>query len=144
MSTTKTRLVMTLASAGVPVDRVPDTVPVDPADVTYMGGATQAQRDQAAALIAAFDWSPEADAAWQRGRTTEAAKGIVLSADDAQTRATRASCYALMLSLRDSRSKVNELVAWANAQGAAIEPLVRDNGDEDAFAAILQLLDMGI
>lgn len=68
--TVKHRLVMTLASAGVPVDAVTVSGPAS-AGVTYMPWATQAQRDQGAALLAAFDWSPAAQAAWEDAQDPE-------------------------------------------------------------------------
>lgn len=62
----KHRLVMTLASAGVPVDTV--TISGNSAAVTYMQWATQEQRDQGEAILAAFDWSSEAQQAWEDAR----------------------------------------------------------------------------
>lgn len=70
--TVKHRLVMTLASAGVPVDAVTVTGPAS-AVVTYMEWATQAQRDQGAALLAAFDWSDAAQTAWEGAQDPERA-----------------------------------------------------------------------
>ncbi len=53
---------MTLAGAGVPVDTV--TLTSTSAIVTYMPWATQAQQNQGAAIVAAFDWSEEAQQVW--------------------------------------------------------------------------------
>ena len=64
MPTSKQRIVVTLASAGVPVDTVTITGAAS-ADVTYQTWATQTQRDQGAALLAAFDWSDAAEQAYQ-------------------------------------------------------------------------------
>lgn len=62
---------MTLAGAGVPVDRV--TIHGGAADVTYMPWATQAQRDQGAAILSAFDWSASAQQAWEDAQQPERA-----------------------------------------------------------------------
>jgi hypothetical protein len=139
----KTRLVLTLASAGVPVDAVAITGDSS-ADVTYMEWATQEQRDVGAALLAAFDWSPEAQAAWDRDQVTAVAKGIVLTGDDAVTRATRAGSLALMRSLQEARAKINELVEHVNnATGSAIAPLVTGSTFEQAMGDVVSLLEAG-
>lgn len=67
MSTTKTRLVMTLAAAGVPID----TINADGTDPVYMPGATQQQIAAGDAIIAAFDWSDAAQRAWEDAQAPE-------------------------------------------------------------------------
>ncbi len=143
MSTSKQRLVMTLAGAGVPVDRVTITGP-GAADVTYMDGATQAQRDQGAEVLAGYDWTDEAEHAWETAKQTAAAKAI-LTAEEPMPKATRAACFALMLSLQEARAKLNELVAAVNtAHGTTIEPLVTGSTFAEALTDVAAVLDAGI
>ncbi|WP_439627466.1 hypothetical protein [Gemmata sp.] len=102
---------------------------------------------QAAALeylATAFDWSDQGEQDWEKARTTEAAVAIVLTGQDAQTRATRAACVALMVSLQECRAKVNELVAAAQAGDAsAVQPLATGDSIADAFAQVAALLGSG-
>ena len=76
MPTSKQRLVMTLASAGVPANGVTVTGPTSATIVYYtaddkdpqgnpMGPPTQSQMDAGAAVLAAFDWSDAAEQAYQ-------------------------------------------------------------------------------
>lgn len=144
MPTVKQRLVMTLAAAGVPVDTVTITGPTSAA-VTYMPDATPGQLAAGAAALAAFDWSDEAHRAWEAAQVGDEAKRIVLSADDAVTRATRAGCLALMLSLQECRAKVNELVNAVNAAlGTSVEPLVTGSSFAEAMADVTALIDAGV
>ncbi len=61
--TTRDRFIRTAAQQGIPFDTV--TKSNGSWIVTYMVGATQAQKDAGAAFIAAFDASPAAQAAWE-------------------------------------------------------------------------------
>lgn len=151
MADPKPRLVAALAGAGVPIDTVtlsPEQLGGTPALVrrTFMPWATQEQIDRGDAIIAAFDWSPALDAAFaaeQVARSArDAAKGM-LSAADPLAVATRAACYALMVSIQEARGKVNELVAWANAQGAAVAPLETGDSLVAAFDQIRAIIDAG-
>lgn len=64
--TVKQRLVITLASAGVPVDRVNVNEALQTAEIeSYIGNPSQAQIDAGAAILAAFDWSSAAQRAWE-------------------------------------------------------------------------------
>lgn len=143
MATSKTRLVMTLAGAGVPVDRVTLTGP-DSAEVTYMPGATPEQVAAGAAALAAFDWSDAAESAWLEGLRRADAKAI-LTAGDPMPTATRAGCLALMLSLQECRAKVNELIAAAKAGDVSgVEPLVTGDSFAAALEQVAQLIDAGV
>ena len=63
---TKHRLVMTLAGAGVPTDRVTVNEAAHIATIdSYVTTPTQAQIDAGAAILAAFDWSAAAQQAWE-------------------------------------------------------------------------------
>lgn len=145
MADPKPRLVATLAGAGVPIDTLTVSAPGS-AVWTYMGGATDEQKATAEAIVAGYDWSPALDevfAANQATRATrDAAKGMLAAADPLAI-ATRAACYALMVSIQEARGKVNELVSWANTQGAVIAPLETGDSLQDAFAQIAAIIDAG-
>lgn len=70
------RLLLTLASAGVPVDRCPAVVGpgLQRSDLTLMPGATQLQLNACDSVLAAFDWSDAAHAVWLNARQRDAAK----------------------------------------------------------------------
>lgn len=110
------RLIATLAAAGVPVDRVPAVVGPGVV-VTYAAGATQAQRDAGAALIAGFDWSAAAQAAWeQAGRRTDAAGLLAaLSGNSILTRAVVGVLVDELNSLRDWITAFKAAVAAATS-----------------------------
>ena len=129
---------MALAGAGVPVDRVRITGPAS-ADVTYMPGVTAEQLAAGAAIIAGFDWSPEADAEYEAARTRNAAVKS-LAAQTPELIATRAACVALMLSLQEARAKLNELIA---ATGAGVAPLATGESVSDAMGTVAQLIQSG-
>jgi len=77
--TGRDRLVYTLASAGVPVDRVTGEGPA--VVVSYQAWATQAQQTAGAAIVAAFDWSDAAQQAWEASRAKDNAAGLFVSGD---------------------------------------------------------------
>lgn len=64
------RLIYELASAGVPVDKVPAVVGpgLTRDDLTFMPGITQSQLDTCDTILAAFDWSQSAHDAWTAAR----------------------------------------------------------------------------
>lgn len=65
------RLDSELRAAGVPIDGVSGGPPPAPVRVDYRPGATAAQRDQGAQIVAAFDWSDTAQRAWEDARRPE-------------------------------------------------------------------------
>lgn len=135
----KKRLVMTLASAGVPVDRV--TIDGNSVEVTYMEWATQSQRDQGAAIISELDLSAEAESVWEIDQKRSQAKRT-LGESEPIPLATRAACYALMVSLQECREKVNEVIAAVKDK--AIEPLATGDSYAKALETVAQIIDAGI
>lgn len=142
MHMSKQRLVMVLASAGVPVDRV--TIDGKSVEVTYMEWATQSQWDQGAAIVSEFDPSPEAEVAWQLEQKRSQAKQA-LGAAEPMPLATRAACYALMVSLQEAREKINAIIAAVNtATGSEIELLATGDSYAAALETVAQIIDAGV
>ncbi|MBA4191324.1 MAG: hypothetical protein C0467_25360 [Planctomycetaceae bacterium] len=139
---TKKRLVMALASAGVPVDTV-DVVGKS-ANVTYMKEATSQQVAKGEELLAAFDWSPEAESAWAESQQRADAKRM-LTASDPMPLATRAACFGNMLSTQEARRKINEiLAALQNGTIASVQPLATGDDLSAALVQVGQLIDAGV
>lgn len=136
---TKQRLVMTLAGNGVPVDTV--EIAGMSAKVTYMAEATDDQRKKGEQLLEAFDWSEEADMVWLRSQDRARAKAMLVAAESIPL-ATRAACYALMVSLQECREKVNEVIAAVKDK--AIEPLATGDSYAKALETVAQIIDAGI
>lgn len=134
------RFILTLAANGVPVDTVSAAHPFA---VTYQRPLSGEEQARADALIAAFDPSPEAQAAWEESRRLEQVKQT-LTSQDPVPKAARAGLLALMLSLQECRAKVNEVVAWAGAQGATIAPLETGTTFDEAIDTVRMLLDAGV
>lgn len=142
MGSTKRRLQMALTAAGIPVDTVTITG-ADSAALTYMEGATEEKRNQGAELLAAFDWSAEADAAWQTEQKRAEAKRV-LGAAEAMPIATRAACLALMASLQEARGKINEIITTVNAAtGSTIGTLATGDSFADALETVAAIIDSG-
>ncbi len=90
------RLVWTLANAGCPVNQIIGDGPG--CTLVYMPGATAEQQALGASILASFDWSVEADQAWELERRIEEAAALLQSIDPIPigTRATlRAICDRL-------------------------------------------------
>ena len=68
-----TRLDYALRAAGIPIDGVAG--PQAAVRVDYDASATPAQRAQAQAIVAAFDWSPSADATFAAQQAKARAAG---------------------------------------------------------------------
>lgn len=79
------RFLYTLAAAGIGVDFCPPNPGpgITVLDLTFLPGTTEQQIDQAAAIIAAFDWSQAAQAAWGLDRQREQAAQLLYSPDPA-------------------------------------------------------------
>jgi hypothetical protein len=103
------RFLLTLVSAGVPVDRCPAAVGPGTVrgDLTFVGNPTQAQLDACDAVIAAFDWSDAAHAVWLNARSRDAAKSQ-FDLTDAQGKVLRALVKVLI-------DEVNLLRQWVAA-----------------------------
>ncbi len=133
------RFIQTLASNGVPVDTCS---PAFPFTVTYLRPLSAEEQAHAAAVVAAFDPSDVAQQQWEQQRENAAAVAAIASRD-AVARAARAGTLALMFSLQECRAKVNQLVTWANAQGASIPLLETGTTVEEAFEQVAQLIASG-
>jgi hypothetical protein len=123
------RLIYTLASAGVPVDKVIGEGPG--CTVTYLPGSTQQQQDAGAAILAAFDWSAAAQAAWLTARQRERA-GILLGLADAEYKLLRAVAGVLVDEINTLRQNLPQIVrsvttAWDPASLASGGELASPN-----------------
>jgi len=87
--------------------------------------ATQPQRDAFAALVAGWDWTEGGTRAAARLRAKGEAGGAFSDEADPTRVAARNADRALYRSIVQTRNKINELIAWANAQGASISPLTK-------------------
>lgn len=113
MSDVKHRLGMTLANAGVPVDTITLTgTPPSGADVTYMPGATPDQIATGAAVLAAFDWSDAAQAAFDAA-VDRVRANLLLDA--------REAAYTLLRGVVSvTVDEVNALRQWVTSFKAAV------------------------
>jgi len=141
MASMRDRLIDTLAVAGIPVDTVVGEG--EGTEVTYLSYATQSQIDAGNSLLASFDWSDIAHRQWLAEKSRSASKAALRSTE-AVPRAARGGSYALMLSLQECRAKVNEIITWANLQGASIELLVTGDTLNQALAIVDQMIDAEI
>ena len=128
----KTRLVLALAGAGVPIDTVTLTGPAPGtgAVLTYMPAATPDHVTLAESIVAGFDYSPAADAEQAAIRAEsaaaqnrEAAKERLVSTEPMPT-AARAGCYGLMLSLQEERGRSNAQTARINLIAGKLDELI--------------------
>ncbi len=133
------RFIQYLASNGIPIDTCSAAYPFT---VTYLRTLTTEEQQQADTLIADFDPSEVAQQQWEQSRENQAAVNAIASRD-AIARAARAGTLALMFSLQECRAKVNELLTWANAQGANITLLETGTSVEEAFEQVAQLIQAG-
>lgn len=128
-----------LLAAASEVDIGPTFWPPAPT-ARWLPTATQAQKDAFASLVAGWDWSEGGQAAVRKARAKAEAKDAFADTGDATRVAARNADRALYRSLRETRNKINELVAWANANGASISPLANRTFAQ-AMAAAAQLVD---
>lgn len=102
--------------------------------------ATDAQRARYAEILAGWDWSPEGTTAERKRAAKAEAKAAFSDAADPARVAARNADRALYRSIVQARNKVNELITWANAQGASISPLTNRTFAQ-AMAAAAALVD---
>jgi hypothetical protein len=91
---TVSRLASLISAAGIPIDGVSSGPPIR---VDYQETATPAQKAQGAAIVAAFDFSDTADAAW----LSQAAKAAAATGLDLGTSPTERLIRALALVVLD-------------------------------------------
>ena len=101
-----------------PVDALPG------AAVQFTADATQEQRDAVTQTVQGWDWSEAAANADKRARAKTQAKDAFASVDNPARIAARNADRALFRSLVQTRQKLNEVIAWINANGGSITPLV--------------------
>ena len=128
------RLADTLLAAGIPVDGVRSLVRGTPAGpgnvlVDFSTAATPAQRTQAETLVARFDWSEAAHAAWERKQARmRAAAALERDGDAAQL--TRAIMLAILAEINLLRAAVRLPARTAAQLKAAVRNRIL-NGDVD-------------
>lgn len=93
------------------------------ASVQFTEDATQQQRDAIGLVVQNWDWSEAADLAARKAAAKRAAKEAFSSTDNPARVAARNADRALYRSLIQTRNKINEVIAWINANGGAITPL---------------------
>lgn len=106
----------------------------------WSDSATQEHRDQFAAAAAAWDWSEAAQAARAAAAARAEAKDALADPADPTRIAARVALGVIYESIAETRARVNELVAWANAAGAALTPLQVRTWAQ-AVAAVRQRID---
>lgn len=108
--------------------------------VRWAPGASEGQKDAYDALAAGWDWSEGGTLAAARLRAKAAAKEAFSDEGNPTRVAARNADRALYRSIMQTRQKLNELITWANSQGASIQPLANRTFAQ-AMAAAAQLVD---
>lgn len=93
------------------------------AAVQFTEDVTQEQRDAILQVVQNWDWSEAADILARRAANKRLAKDAFSSTDNPTRIAARNADRALFRSIIQTRNKINEVIAWINANGGNIAPL---------------------
>jgi hypothetical protein len=106
------RLSETITNAGIRLERIEGKVP-NPL-LVFKDIATQQERDDAAAIVASFDWSDAAHLAWFNIKLRELA-AVRLDTTDNQTRIFRALILVLIEEINSLRSWIRDFKTETDA-----------------------------
>lgn len=101
---------------------------------------TPSQRSEAEATVAAWDWGAEADTNARKAAAKARAKTAFADTLDPIATAARNADRALFRSLKQTKEKLNEVIAWINANGGNISTLT-NRSFARAMQGAAQLVD---